>query len=79
MVTAKDVEQDLKKPEYNFLRENEHLGDNIILLTLGGSKAYGTNVDTPEHTSDTDIRGIAIKTRFRTNYRYTNRHCCVFF
>lgn len=63
MVTAKDVEQDLKKPEYNFLRENEHLGDNIILLTLGGSKAYGTNVDTPEHTSDTDIRGIALNDR----------------
>ena len=43
------------KPEYNFLRENEHLGDNIILLGLGGSHAYGTNVE----SSDVDIRGVA--------------------
>ena len=47
----------LKKPEYKFLWENEHLGNNIILLGLGGSHAYGTN--TP--TSDLDIRGIAIE------------------
>ena len=32
------------------------LGNNICLLALGGSKAYGTNIE----TSDTDIRGIAI-------------------
>lgn len=60
MVTAKDVAKELRTEEYAFLKTNEHLGDNIILLTLGGSKAYGTNVDTPEHTSDTDIRGIAL-------------------
>ena len=46
----------LQKPEYNFLKENEHLGKQIILLGLGGSYAYGTN--TPE--SDLDIRGIAL-------------------
>lgn len=46
----------LNTPEYNFIRENEHLGDNIILLAYGGSKAYGTNLP----TSDTDIRGIAV-------------------
>ena len=36
--------------------ENEHLGDNIILLGLGGSHAYGTNVE----TSDLDVRGVAL-------------------
>ena len=46
----------LKRPEYNFIRENKHLGDNIVLLAYGGSIAYGTNIE----TSDTDIRGIAI-------------------
>ena len=46
----------LKRPEYNFIRENKHLGENIILLGLGGSRAYGTNIE----TSDIDIRGIAI-------------------
>ena len=33
----------LQTKEYDFLRTNEHLGDNIILLGLGGSHAYGTN------------------------------------
>ena len=41
---------------YGFLTENEHLGDMICLIGLGGSHAYGTNV--PE--SDLDIRGIAV-------------------
>lgn len=45
--------------EYNFLRDNPHLGSNIILLGLGGSYAYGTNTD----SSDLDIRGIATRTR----------------
>lgn len=47
----------LKKEEYNFLKDNEHLGNNIIMLCLGGSHAYGTNVE----TSDVDIRGIALE------------------
>jgi predicted nucleotidyltransferase len=45
----------LDSKDYNFLRENEHLGDNIIILGYGGSISYGTNIA----TSDTDIRGIA--------------------
>ena len=45
----------IKQPEYDFLRGNEHLGNNICLLTLGGSHAYGTNIE----GSDVDIRGIA--------------------
>jgi len=44
----------IKKTEYDFLRTNPLLGDNIILLGLGGSHAYGTN----NENSDIDIRGI---------------------
>jgi uncharacterized protein len=44
-------------PTYGFLKDNEHLGDNIMLLTLSGSISYGTNIK----TSDTDIRGIALE------------------
>ena len=42
--------------EYDFLRTNEHLGNKIIFLTLGGSHAYGTNIE----TSDVDVRGCAL-------------------
>lgn len=42
--------------DYDFLRSNPHLKNKIILLTLGGSHAYGTNVE----TSDVDIRGCAL-------------------
>jgi len=48
----------LKTKEYDFLRTNPHLGDNVCLLGMGGSIAYGTN--TPD--SDIDIRGIALNT-----------------
>lgn len=41
---------------YEFLRNDPHLGDNIILLTIGGSHAYGTNIE----TSDLDIRGVTL-------------------
>lgn len=44
--------------EYEFLRDDEHLGDNIIILGLGGSYAYGTN----KEGSDIDVRGIATNT-----------------
>ena len=46
----------LNSPDYDFLKTNSYLGDNIILLGLGGSHAYGLN--TP--TSDVDVRGIAL-------------------
>ena len=45
--------------EYKFLWTEPRLGDNIILLGLGGSHAYGTNVP----TSDLDIRGIALNSK----------------
>ena len=52
-----DFKEVLKNKEYDFLRENKYLGNNIILLTLGGSYAYGTN---KESGSDLDCRGIAL-------------------
>lgn len=55
-MTIEEIKQKVASKEYNFLRENEHLGKNIILLGLGGSHAYGTNTE----TSDLDVRGIAV-------------------
>lgn len=49
----------LNSEEYDFLRNERTLGDNIILLTAGGSHAYGLDVE----TSDLDIRGIALNSR----------------
>lgn len=49
----------IQSKQYDFLRTNEHLGNNIILLGLGGSWAYGMNVE----TSDLDIRGISLNSK----------------
>lgn len=46
----------IARPEYNFLRSNEHLGDHIMFIVTGGSHAYGTNTE----TSDIDIRGCTL-------------------
>jgi uncharacterized protein len=51
-----EIQEKLKTNEYDFLRIHKSLGSNIILLTTGGSHAYGT--DTP--SSDLDIRGITL-------------------
>lgn len=56
-MNIEQIKEKLNSTEYDFLRTNEHLGHNIILLGLGGSHAYGTN--TPE--SDLDIRGVTLK------------------
>ena len=45
----------LKTDDYKFLY-NDMLKDNICLLTLGGSHAYGTNIE----GSDVDVRGIFV-------------------
>lgn len=55
----KEIKELLKSDKYSFLRNNMYLGQNIILLALGGSYAYGTNND----DSDIDIRGIATNTK----------------
>ena len=49
-----EIKAKVQSEEYNFLREKP-LGDNVILLGLGGSYAYGTN----NENSDIDIRGVA--------------------
>lgn len=43
--------------EYNFLWDHKDLGSNICLIGLGGSHAYGTNIE----TSDVDLRGVAVR------------------
>lgn len=65
------IKELLKTKDYDFLRDDEHLGNNIILLTLGGSWAYGTNIE----TSDVDIRGIALnsKEELLTNINFEQR------
>jgi len=45
--------------EYDFLRTHEHMGNNIMLLALAGSQAYGTSIE----GSDLDIRGITAETK----------------
>lgn len=54
-----NIKEKLNTEEYSFLHTNPHLGDNIILLGLGGSYAYGTN----NENSDIDIRGIYLPSR----------------
>lgn len=54
-MSIENINELLKSKEYDFLRDNPNLGDNIILLGYGGSHAYGTN----NKDSDVDIRGIA--------------------
>ena len=58
-MSPEEIREKLKSEEYNFLRNNNHLGDNIILLTLGGSHAYGMD----KEGSDLDIRGISLNSR----------------
>ncbi|MDO5132038.1 MAG: nucleotidyltransferase domain-containing protein, partial [Eubacteriales bacterium] len=55
-MTGMDFRELLKKPEYDFIRENPRLGDRIILLGVSGSYGYGTN----REGSDVDLRGVAL-------------------
>lgn len=47
--------------EYEFIKTNEHLGNNIILIGLGGSYAYGTEKE--DGSSDIDVRGCALNSK----------------
>ena len=67
-MTIEEIKKKVAGPDYDFLRNNEHLGSNIILLGLGGSYAYSTNVA----TSDLDVRGCALnkKEELLTNQNF---------
>lgn len=58
-MTIDEIKQSVNSEKYNFLRSDQHLGKNIIILTLGGSHAYGTN----NENSDLDIRGCALNSK----------------
>lgn len=58
-MTLEEIRKKVESNEYEFLRTNEHLGRNIVLLGLGGSHAYGTETN----MSDVDTRGCALNTR----------------
>ena len=46
----------LKGGEYDFIKNNEHLGRHVIMLGLAGSYSYGTS----NENSDIDIRGVTL-------------------
>lgn len=58
-MTIEQIKEMVAGNQYDFLRTNPHLAGKIIFLTLGGSHAYGTNVE----TSDVDVRGCALNSR----------------
>lgn len=60
-MTIEQIKQKLNSDEYDFLRKDKNLGNNIIILTLGGSHAYGTN----HENSDLDIRGCALNSKMQ--------------
>lgn len=58
-MNIEEIKLAVQTPEYDFLRANENLGNNIILLGLGGSHAYGTE----NENSDLDVRGVATNSK----------------
>ena len=59
IMTMESIKGQLNSKEYDFLRKNSNLGNHIILLTLGGSHAYGME----KEDSDLDVRGIALNSK----------------
>lgn len=51
-----DFKKLIDNKEYSFIRTNPRLGQNVILLGLGGSYSYGTS----NHNSDLDTRGVTM-------------------
>lgn len=58
-MTREELQAIIKSEPYGFLRTNPHLNGHLMYLTIGGSHAYGTNVE----GSDVDIRGVALNSR----------------
>lgn len=59
-MTLDEIKSLVASPPYDFLRTDEHLKGRLILLTLGGSHAYGTNIE----GSDVDLRGCALNSAY---------------
>lgn len=55
-MNLEQIKTTVQSSQYDFLRTSPNLGENIILLGLGGSHAYGMD----KEASDLDIRGIAL-------------------
>lgn len=53
-----EIKEKLKISEYDFLRTDKKLENNIVLLVVAGSHGYGLNTE----KSDLDIRGISMGT-----------------
>lgn len=51
-----NIEELIGRPEYEWLNEYT---DRLCFITLGGSHAYGTNIE----TSDIDLRGVLLPTK----------------
>jgi len=58
-LSVTNINEIITSEQYDFLRKNPNLGDNICLIGFGGSHAYGTN----NADSDIDIRGIATNSK----------------
>ena len=59
MNTTELIKTKLKSSDYDFLKSDRRLKENIIFLTVGGSYAYGTN----NENSDLDIRGVTLNSK----------------
>ena len=59
-MTIDEIKEKVYGQEYEFLKNDEHLGSNIILLGLGGSYSYGMSI---EGKSDVDIRGVSLNSK----------------
>lgn len=60
-MNIEQIKTKLKSDEYGFLRTDKNLGKNVIIITLGGSHAYGTD----NENSDLDIRGCALNSKMQ--------------
>ena len=55
-MNLQQIKSIVQSEEYAFLKDNEYLGNRIIMLGLGGSHAYGTNIETSEYDRDARVK-----------------------
>ena len=58
-MTRDELKNIIKSEPYDFLRTDPHLAGRLMFLTIGGSHAYGTNIE----GSDVDIRGVVLNSK----------------